>query len=624
TDTTDLVYLVIEHMMEPVDHTFPRVHFTSPTAEMSQADLEFRWAALRLVTNWLPYGEGEFVHLREEYWDELCKRLSEAMFGSLAIEYFSPTDGEVHWPSVNMLVASEILRGAKALESLKASNESPVSSLTEAYVLLRGVSGMMSWCTPEPPIPTVAHYLYTLSKASQLPEHMVYRIRYLQICAQRHGFIAVAGSRFLHQRQGNPSIQEERYIKNIKACISAEQCRMRYTKGGIRHFQEELSRLRLVHMPSNSEGQFQHVISEIAKLKAEVNPPYYEEEQTISEIRSILGVAPQSLEYLLDDTGLPDAVISLLALQSPRENVYLQNSPYLALAADYHLLLLWRCMKPLSLLQWFINRYGAVPENHGFISEQVNGAVTEIASMAQYILEIFDAYEEAAGELHGKPRTSRLSVTERQQCLGLLGGNRLASTWEGIIRKDAYKYITAVKSALANIENFYVPPADVDLPAHIQYVDGIPPGINLLISAYPVPENLQPRHLELATKLHCLVVHRLRSVPSSPNCIDRLDAFIGERMQLFSAYNQVSRVLPDIHTFSWGKTGPNTGAQRDILDPATSIYSGAYDFIESGLGTRTRAVSEGSFSAGGSRSKRNRYAGRGPDIGDCSGSGRRE
>ncbi|TPX51889.1 hypothetical protein SeMB42_g01795 [Synchytrium endobioticum] len=212
--------------------------------------------------------------------------------------------------------------------------------------------------------------------------------------------------------------------------------------------------------------------------------------------------------------------------------------------------------------------------------------------MAQYILEIFDAYEEAAGELHG--------------------GNRLASTWEGIIRKDAYKYITAVKSALANIENFYVPPADVDLSAHIQYVDGIPPGINLLISAYPVPENLPPDYLELATKLHFLVVDRLHR---ANNRVDRLDALIGERWQLFSAYNQVAGVFPDMRTISWGNTGglvasmlsqtasaPTVlGAQRDILDPATSTYPGPYGSIESGSGTRSRAVSGGSSSSGGAQ-----------------------
>ncbi|TPX30452.1 hypothetical protein SeMB42_g07919 [Synchytrium endobioticum] len=429
TDTTGLVYLVIDNLMDPVDHTFPRVHFTSPTAEMSHAELEFRWEALKLATNWLPYGDGKIVHLMEEYWEELCKRVGGGMFGPLlAIEYFSPTDGEVHWSSVNMLMSLEVLRAAKTLESLEASNEFPVSSLTGAYVLLRGVSGMMSWCTPEDPKPTIARDLYTSHRTSPAPEHLVYCMQFLQICARWNKFIVVAVSRFLQQRQEIRSIQEKHYRGGIEFLIRQCRSQINHDEIEINRFRETFSR-RFVNMASNIGVYIQQVTSQIAQLKAELTRPYYEEEENIYKIRVILGMAPQSLEYLLDNTGSPDAVIALLALQSPRENVYFQNSPYLALAADYHLLLLWRCMKPLSLLQWFMNRYGAVLENHGFTSEQVNGAMNEIASMAQYILGVFDAYEEAAGELDGQSRPSRLSDVERQQCLGVLGGNRLANSY---------------------------------------------------------------------------------------------------------------------------------------------------------------------------------------------------
>ncbi|TPX40442.1 hypothetical protein SeMB42_g05994 [Synchytrium endobioticum] len=545
-----LAPMVVEYIMYPVNVHFTKEDVINPNAEMSQTDLEFRWEALELAWFFLRYERGpamDFLRdLRYEHWKAMEKRVGDATFGStLAVEYSQGQN--INWPSVNMQMVSELLRGAKLLESLEASNESPVSSLTEADVLL-SVSSLCRGSVPESSIS--AHELYDMYRHSKSTEHLVFCIHYLKMRAQRSQFVAAACSRFLQQhqenhripgrrltdaeveqglsdvvRQGLSDLMDQGFRDVVQHGFSdvvqqglgylveqglSDQIQLsiieteRVVDSDIHAYTEILSML-LQNMPTNFEGYSQHVNSEVVKIKAEVAPPYYEEDETIDKIRVTIGVAPQSLEYLQDDTGLPDAVISLMALQYPRENVYLQNFPYLALAADYHLLLLWRCMRPLSLLQWYMNRCGAVPENHGFTSEQINGAVTEIASMAQYILGVFDAYEKAAGELEGQPRTSRLSAVERQRCLGLLGSNRLASTWEGSIEKYADKYIEAVDSALANIQNFYVPPADVDLSAHIQYVDGIPPGINLLISAYPVPENLPPDYLELATKLHFLV-----------------------------------------------------------------------------------------------------------------------
>ncbi|TPX46948.1 hypothetical protein SeLEV6574_g02925 [Synchytrium endobioticum] len=46
---TELVNWVIERKRKPLDHSFPSVVVKPPTAEMSQAELEFCWEALALT-----------------------------------------------------------------------------------------------------------------------------------------------------------------------------------------------------------------------------------------------------------------------------------------------------------------------------------------------------------------------------------------------------------------------------------------------------------------------------------------------------------------------------------------------------------------------------------------------
>ncbi|TPX30854.1 hypothetical protein SeLEV6574_g08577 [Synchytrium endobioticum] len=95
-----------------------------------------------------------------------------------------------------------------------------------------------------------------------------------------------------------------------------------------------------------------------------------------------------------------------------------------------------------------------------------------------------------------------------------------------------------------------------------------------------------------------------------------MSPLLGDRNLLYNAYNLVSKVFPDFHTFS---SSSNTGDQIDILDPATSTYSGPYESIEYGLGTRTSAVSEASSRAGRRQNRRNRHAGGRSDVGPSGG-----
>ncbi|TPX49157.1 hypothetical protein SeMB42_g01938 [Synchytrium endobioticum] len=95
-------------------------------------------------------------------------------------------------------------------------------------------------------------------------------------------------------------------------------------------------------------------------------------------------------------------------------NVYLkETSPYMAFVGGYRLHLLWRCMQQLSLLVWFRSRYviEELQENPSFTNEQVNGAVTKIADMAEYIRRAFEAYEGVAGGPDGQSHTSAMKKT---------------------------------------------------------------------------------------------------------------------------------------------------------------------------------------------------------------------
>ncbi|TPX37891.1 hypothetical protein SeMB42_g06815 [Synchytrium endobioticum] len=131
-DPAVLISLVVQYI---VDVGFTKNHVEPPHAGMSQAELEFRWEALDLADYLLPGGYSEYcTGLKEQYRQELTKRVADATFGSArALEY--PAD-QIDWPSAIFLMVFEVQRSSKALESLKASNESPVSSFTEADVLL--------------------------------------------------------------------------------------------------------------------------------------------------------------------------------------------------------------------------------------------------------------------------------------------------------------------------------------------------------------------------------------------------------------------------------------------------------------------------------------------------------
>ncbi|TPX29980.1 hypothetical protein SeLEV6574_g08661, partial [Synchytrium endobioticum] len=204
-------------MMKPLDPHFPSVSVELPTAEMSKAELEFNWKLLGLTTILLrkmrasDEEEEEVDRLRRRYWQEMRKRLHDAMFGpSPATEY---SQGEtVDWTSANIAVMSDILRGDKALYFLKHTNYSPFSSFTECAVLLNGGPGSTS-----------ASGLYRNYNASDDPEHMFYRMLYKKMKAQRDEFIVIACSRFLEQRRNSDSPPNSYLVRELKESIRAKK-----------------------------------------------------------------------------------------------------------------------------------------------------------------------------------------------------------------------------------------------------------------------------------------------------------------------------------------------------------------------------------------------------------------
>ncbi|TPX35428.1 hypothetical protein SeLEV6574_g05045 [Synchytrium endobioticum] len=427
-DARVVVPLIIQHIMKPVDSSFPSVDVKLPTVEMSLAELEFHWEILEF-TAWLlgkrsvpsPAWDSIIIY-QKEYWEELHKRVHDAMFGpSPEIEYSS--DETVYWTSIIIVFMSQIVRGAKALHFLQHSSYSPVSSITECEFLLSDLR-----------IYTPAANLFW--SFFECPEHLLYRELYSHMVAQRGEFIKLACSRFLeeHRKLGCPPYPL--LIRTLEEDIGL--------------MKESPNRM----VTFSVQGHLQHVTSEIVNLKEQMGKKDYQwDHDTVARISKIMAATPPPLAFV--PQGLPFEITPLFE-QLPRpENVHLQEtSPYLAFAEEYHLLLLWRCMQELSLLQWFKNRFDAklTPENPGFTSEQVNGAITEMTDKAEYILRAFDAYEKVAGGLHGQSHTSRLSDVERQEFLGIIGGICLTSTWKDILEKKVNEYIMYVERALKNVK----------------------------------------------------------------------------------------------------------------------------------------------------------------------------
>ncbi|TPX49854.1 hypothetical protein SeLEV6574_g01217 [Synchytrium endobioticum] len=604
-DPAVLISLVVQYI---VDVGFTKDHVEPPHAGMSQAELEFRWEALDLADYLLPGGYSEYCNgLKGQYRQELTTRMADATFGSArALEY--PAD-QIDWPSAIFLMVSEVQRGSKALESLKASNESPVSSFTEADVLLHCVGS--DWPRSESSGIHGAYELYGKSKRSKSVEHLVYRIHYLEMRIQRSRYIVEACSKFLQQRHKNRSIQEmfwmdreqqeQGLINEINGGIAAYKDRAEIHTSKISDCMKKLFNY-VVNMPWDFEALIQHVTDEIIKVKEEMPANDYEAGEATAKLEAILDDHPLGF---LQDTGVPSNVISFFGLVTPVESYFpqLQASPYMGLAAEYHLLLLWRCMQRLSLLKWFKNFYDFelldVPED---TVQRVNEVDDTISAFARHVLEMFDFYENTA-----QPRIFRMSEQERKLARELLNLDdiHLASTWEKIIGANAAKYIVAADQAEKKIKNS-------GSWSPIQQVDEIPLRVNSLIQAFPVPNNLEGSCLYLAAMLHDLAVQRARkALLQCPNS-DILPELLRRREALFEAYNNAAKIVgvrpqPGLKDLFYMTELDNTVASLEAVR-LHSGYTGAHEGIynpgttnrRAGLGIGSSALLEGSSSSSSS------------------------
>ncbi|TPX30234.1 hypothetical protein SeMB42_g07950, partial [Synchytrium endobioticum] len=484
-DVYTLVPLVIKHMMMPLHRTFPSVDVKKPTAEMSQAELEFHWELLVLTAVSLRKlftipGRESVNLLMQDYWREMYNRAYNAMIGPF-LQY---SGGEtIDWTSINAALMSDILRSAKALQFLKRSLKySPVSSFTECHVLLN-----------DPRMPKSATDLFYKARSDANPDHLFYLLLFSKMSAQRDKFLVIVCSRFLEQRQNSDSPPNSYLVRELMTSINHKKGLLHCDKKAVSKLLKQFSEFHL-NMPEIFNSQLRRVISAIDNLKRETARSCYQWEDAVAEISNIVAATPRLLGFPPQPRRLPFRTTLLFELLPPQDVYQTEISPALALAAEYHLLLLRRCMQQLSLFGWFRSRYviEELQENPSFTSEQVNGAMAEIADMAEYILCAYDAYEKAVGQSDD----SRLPDKEREQCEALIvqGRNHLVGTWYDVLQENFNEYIMNVESAIADVENLDYS-AGVDSLASIQLVDKIPLKVHQLISAYPVPENLPPRYL---------------------------------------------------------------------------------------------------------------------------------
>ncbi|TPX31104.1 hypothetical protein SeLEV6574_g08563, partial [Synchytrium endobioticum] len=345
-DVNLLVSLVTEHMMKPLYPHFPSVSVELPTAEMSKAELEFNWELLGLTASLLQRmakipGSDSVLTLRREYWQEMCKRVQGATIGP-SFQY--PQGETIDWTSINIAFMSDILRGAKALHFLRNCNYFPVSSFTECDFLL-----------DDPKMPKSARDLFRKALSVENPDHLFYRLLFSKMLAQKYEFIVIAFSRFLEQRQNSDSPPDSLLIYGLTIDKEDKESALNRRKEVFSKYMKQFSELHL-NMPENFNDQLHLVTSEIDNLKGETAKKYYQLEVAVAEISEIVAATPHSLGFVPQDVDLPFETTLLFELLPPQDVYPTEISPALALAAEYHLLLLWRCMQQLSLLVWFRSR----------------------------------------------------------------------------------------------------------------------------------------------------------------------------------------------------------------------------------------------------------------------------
>ncbi|TPX41483.1 hypothetical protein SeLEV6574_g06070 [Synchytrium endobioticum] len=383
-----IVPLMIEHMMKPVVVSLTEADFQCPFEEMTQTNLEFRWEILDLVyyvlTDLIAVEPIEITKSQvRPRWiqdlSELRRRMHEKHFGATPVINYSPDTPlkEIDWPSNNMIMVAEIARGSKALESFKSSNETPVSSLTEAEILLR-------WS--DHPVPRLVNDLYSKGQNCRA---WAYERHFHILVAQRKEFITVACTRFLERFRESCDLRDTGLLEEMREEIDGYASTANDIMRGFYFEMRDCYDSLLTKSRSLVFQPREHVFSTIINLKAEMAAKEHQVEDAIAQI------------------------------QNPDPFGVFTESPSMAFAAEYHLLLLWRCIQKLSLLLWFKNGYGSdvQQENFGVTTENVNAALTEIVAVAEYILEIFDAY---VNFVRGQSLCYELSAEERQEVLGLI------------------------------------------------------------------------------------------------------------------------------------------------------------------------------------------------------------
>ncbi|TPX45189.1 hypothetical protein SeLEV6574_g04017 [Synchytrium endobioticum] len=650
----------------PADVPFTADSLVNPTSDMSPRYLEYHWEALENLVEAMYVMEEHLLavanemddpelaedaiiaadsfidDLHDNYEKILVRRVVHGSLDFLSVLQHHrgtvPPLGRMSkspFMSIMDLLTLASDRVAEKIATLeKNEHTATISSLTQAEFVMTKIEitdviheTMRDTCA-------WADEFYGISELPQLPErfnsHEKLSIAtvFHTLVAQAMRLIMLEVSHFLKKESAVANLEDWQKTELAELRdASAQMCERR--KDELRYIRRCVYQwFRSWNGLSNLDKYLMTMCTNLRRLEAADD---FGGDAAITEIRHMLDSnylddiqkidwLPADTRFLFDLTPVPDEA----------------TIKYLTLVAWYHLLLVWRSRQRLSRLQWLKNRYTIELLDDPVVTvERVNEAETKIIKFAQKQVALLDAYAEAAEAKYGHlPRKYWVSDEDRKDHLKLLGvnSNHLTTTWKKIVGSNIQAYISTVEAELKTIKsqtnvqksseyderdaNVYqisrlVEILGFDLLAQVRQIHDLPPEVNHLIEAVPVPESLPPEYLRLAAAAHQLVVFRLCQderllesfreqhvlKPSKPITADMVDKklsilsnYLPQRMELFAAYEKAAAavgvgMLPDREDYfknmastnavtTRGKTGLNADDGAKALgyhEPGSAI-----------------------------------------------------
>ncbi|TPX48958.1 hypothetical protein SeLEV6574_g01733 [Synchytrium endobioticum] len=580
-DCATALFALLVATILPKNVPFTSDDLRDPTEDMSQSYLEFCWEARvtieSAVDGAMAFLSGDLqdaVHMHlivwchsYEYLLVLTARLYKATIGSTPEFPYSYHDYSTHlggWPSNTVLMVSEVGRLSKAIVSLKLSEASTVSSLTQASLLLLEYG--LTWCTHGffPPDITIELRGLIVSPEAHSTKDLVKSLVFHQLTIMKLDLIMLAASKFLDMYQQSHSLEglEDSHIAPFQSAMNdLAHIRWDYL-GRIGTLADTLASRWDEESNAAVEVYLDILSSTVAKFKeVEITDEVYGQDEANAKLKNILAI--YDVAALQDADELPPDLASLVVLLPSVSTLSPKH-----LTRYYHLPL-WRYRQTLALLRRFRNLYVIELLRDPVITvkdfDQLEAAIITITGNS---IEIFDADEETADTYHVP-----------------------ADTWEFIVGSNAKKYIEIVDNEIKSIRKSpeYAKEEETlklisifnsDALALIRQVRGIPVKINQLIERLCVSESghltsncLPLECLELTVTLHQLVICRLWReecllerfrqahvvdfvvmddetglsqtirIDMVDTMLSRLRSYISQRLYLFSPYEQTASAV---------------------------------------------------------------------------------